>query len=64
MYQQQMLLVSVHVPVVIVISVSQYTKALQSPDHVLNPTVLPLARQNFQPHAVVFISPSARLATR
>jgi hypothetical protein len=46
MYQQQTLMDSVHVPVVMVISVIQYTKALQSPEHVLNPTVLMLARQH------------------
>jgi succinate-acetate transporter protein len=64
MYQQQTLMVSVHVPVVMVISVIQYTKALQSPHHVLNLTVLLLARQNLKMHAVVFIPLSARLAKR
>jgi hypothetical protein len=57
-------MVSVPVPVVMVISVSQYTKALQSPDHVLNPTVLLLARQHLKKHVVVFMAPSARLAKR
>jgi hypothetical protein len=57
MYQQQTLVVSVRVPVVVVVlSVIRYTKVLQSLNHVLNLTVLLLARQNLKTHVVLFIA--------
>jgi hypothetical protein len=50
-------MLSVHVPaVVVVLSVSQYMKALQPPHHVLNLTVLLLAREHLKTHVVLFLT--------